>query len=258
MKFLIKNRYVIDFVATVMFFTRIPVNWSHFSNKAPVLTRAAWAFPLIGLLIGFFSGISGDFLILVGVSTFLSCVFSITVSVLITGAFHEDGLADTADGLGAGGPPNRINKIIHDSRLGTYGVCALILALLSRFGIMLSLLQAGYSLVTILSIGFASGKFAIIIARNFFRNSKFAKTGSIIGVVSNKNVFIATIIWIVPCYLIFPLYGIFLGFFFLLFIVFILGKKSKVALGGLTGDILGAISFLGEIAFLLGIVVVIT
>ena len=199
MQFLIKNRYVIDFVTTVMFFTRIPVNWSYFSNKAPSLTRASWAFPLIGLLIGFFSGISGDFLILIGVSTFLSCIFSIIVSVLLTGAFHEDGLADTADGLGAGGSPNRINKIIHDSRLGTYGVCALILALLLRFGIILSLVQAGYSLVNVLSIGFASGKFAIIIARNFFKNSKFAKTGSIIGVVSIKNVFIATIIWIIPC-----------------------------------------------------------
>jgi len=258
MQFFIKNRYVIDFVATVMFFTRIPVNWSYFSKKAPGLTRAAWAFPLIGLLIGFFSGILGDFLILIGVSSFLSCIFSIIVSLLITGAFHEDGLADTADGLGAGGPPNRINRIIHDSRLGTYGVCALILALLSRFGIMLSLVEAGYSLVSILSIGFASGKFTIIIARNFFRNSKFAKTGSIIGVVSIKNVIIATIMWIFPCYFIFPLNGVFLGILLMLFIVFILGKKSKVALGGLTGDILGAISFLGEIAFLFGIVVVIT
>ena len=257
MQFLIKNKYVIDFVATLMFFTRIPVNWSYFSNKAPDFRRAAWAFPLVGLLIGFFSGITGDFFIFIGISTFLSCIFSITVSVLITGAFHEDGLADTADGLGAGGGANRINKIIHDSRLGTYGVCALILAFLSRFGIMLSLVEAGYSLVSILSIGFASGKLAIIVARNFFRNSKFAKTGNIIGVVSIKNVFIATIIWIVPCYFTFPLYSIFLGIIFMLLIVFILGKKSKVALGGLTGDILGAISFLGEIAFLLGIIVVI-
>ena len=64
--------------------------------------------------------------------------------------------------------------------------------------------------------------------------------------------------WIFPCYFIFPLNGVFLGILLMLFIVFILGKKSKVALGGLTGDILGAISFLGEIAFLFGIVVVIT
>ena len=53
MQVLFKNRYIIDFVATVMFFTRIPVNWAFFSDEAPNLTRAAWAFPLIGYLLGF-------------------------------------------------------------------------------------------------------------------------------------------------------------------------------------------------------------
>ena len=44
MRVLIKNKYVIDFFATVMFFTRIPIKWSFFSDKAPDLTKAAWAF----------------------------------------------------------------------------------------------------------------------------------------------------------------------------------------------------------------------
>ena len=89
------------------------------------------------------------------------------LSIILTGAFHEDGLADTADGLGAGGTPERINKIIHDSRLGTYGVVALILGLLTRLGLLLTLVEFGYSLVSILSVGFASGKLAIIFSRNF-------------------------------------------------------------------------------------------
>ena len=132
MRLLIKNKYVVDFFATVMFFTRIPIKWSFFSDKAPDLTKAAWAFPLVGFLIGGLSGLLGDFLIYLGLSVFLSCVLAITLSVILTGAFHEDGLADTADGLGAGGTPERINKIIHDSRLGTYGVVALVLGLLTR------------------------------------------------------------------------------------------------------------------------------
>ena len=49
------------------------------------------------------SGLLGDFLIYLGLSVFLSCIVAITLSVILTGAFHEDGLADTADGLGAGG-----------------------------------------------------------------------------------------------------------------------------------------------------------
>ena len=50
MKVFLQNKYLIDIFSAVMFFTRIPVNWSYFSEKAPDLTRAAWAFPLIGYL----------------------------------------------------------------------------------------------------------------------------------------------------------------------------------------------------------------
>ena len=256
MRVIIKNKYVIDFFATVMFFTRIPIKWSFFSDKPPNLTKAAWAFPLVGLLTGVLSGVLGDFLIFLGLPIFLCCIIAITLSVILTGAFHEDGLADTADGLGAGGSPERINKIIHDSRLGTYGVVALILGLLTRLGLLLTLVEYSYSLVSILSVGFASGKLAIIFSRNFFNNSRFVKMGSVVGTIANKNLFIATVIWALPTLIIFPFYGILLGGILMAFIIFILGLKSKKALGGISGDILGAIAFLTELVFLLGIIIV--
>ena len=253
---MIKNKYIIDFFATIMFFTRIPIKWSFFSDKAPDLTKAAWAFPLVGFLIGLLSGMLGDFLIFLGLPIFLSCIIAITMSILLTGAFHEDGLADTADGLGAGGSPQRINKIIHDSRLGTYGVLALILGLLTRLGLLLTLVEYGYLLVSILSVGFASGKLAILYSRNFYNNSRFAKVGSIVGVISNKNLFLATLLWALPTSIIIPFYGILFGVILMIFIISIMGFKSTKALGGISGDILGAIAFLTELVFLLGIVIV--
>ena len=60
MKFFLKNSYLLDLIASVMFFTRIPVNWNYFSNKPPNLTKAAWSFPIIGFLVGILSGIFGD------------------------------------------------------------------------------------------------------------------------------------------------------------------------------------------------------
>ena len=251
-----KNKYVIDFFAAVMFFTRIPIKWSFFSEKPPDLTNAAWAFPLVGFLIGALSGALGDFLIFLGLPIFLSCTIAIIISIFLTGAFHEDGLADTADGLGAGGSPERINKIIHDSRLGTYGVVALILGLLVRLGLLLTLVENEYSLVSTLSVGFASGKLAIIFSRNLFNNSRFAKTGSIVEIVSNKNLFLAIVIWTLPTLVIFPFYGILLGMVLMGLIIYIIGLKSKKALGGITGDILGAIAFSSELVFLLGIIIV--
>ena len=252
-----KNKYVLDFLATVMFFTRIPINWPFFFKKAPDLSRAAWAFPLVGFLVGGLSGMVGDFLIFLGLPIFLSCVIAITLSVLLTGAFHEDGLADTADGLGAGGSPEKIDKIIHDSRLGTYGVVSLVLGLLTRLGLTLTLVEHGYSCISALSAGFASGKLAIIFSRNFSDNSRFTKTASIVGIISRKNLFLATFIWIIPILVIFPFYGILLGIILMVLVIFLMILKSKKALGGITGDILGAIAFLSELVFLLGIVVVI-
>ena len=257
MQRLFKNEYILDILTTIMFFTRIPINWSFFSDKAPDLTKAAWSFPLVGFLIGLLSGVIGDYFIYLELPIFLSCVIAITFSVLLTGAFHEDGLADTADGLGAGGTPKRINKIIHDSRLGTYGVISLILGLLIRLGLILALVEKGYSLVSILSIGFASGKLAIIYVRNFFTISQFAKIGSIVGITSIKSLFLASLIWIVPTFLIFPFFGVLFGTGLMIILSTIMGLKSKKALGGITGDILGAIAFLTELVFLFGNLIVI-
>ena len=105
----------------------------------------------------------------------------------MTGAFHEDGLADTADGLGAGGSPERINKIIHDSRLGTYGV-VVFLGLLKP--ILLTLVECGYSLVILSGL--------LENWQSFFEknNSRFAKMG--------RELFLATMIWALPTSVIFP------------------------------------------------------
>ena len=81
MKVFLQNKYLIDFFATVMFFTRIPINWTYFSDKAPDLTRAAWSFPIVGFLIGIISGICGEFCILVNLPIFLSCTIAIAVSL---------------------------------------------------------------------------------------------------------------------------------------------------------------------------------
>ena len=255
MQVLFKNRYVVDFMATVMFFTRIPINWSYFSDEAPNLTRATWAFPLIGYFIGFCSGLIGDICLFFDISNFLSCLIAIATSIMISGAFHEDGLADMADGFGAGGSPERVNEIMHDSRLGTYGVVALTLGLLMRAGLLSSLADLGHSLSFIMGAGFASGKLAIIIARKFFSPSYFAKTGSIIGFISAKNFLFAAFVWFVPLVFFITFFTISLGVIFIVIAICLIGFRSNHHLGGITGDVLGAIAFSSELLFLLAILV---
>ena len=81
MKTFFQNKYLVDIFASIMFFTRIPINWPYFSDKAPDLTRAAWSFPLVGFLVGFVSGGFGELLIFINVPVFISCVTAITISV---------------------------------------------------------------------------------------------------------------------------------------------------------------------------------
>ena len=255
MKFFLKTSYLLDLISSVLYFTRIPVNWNYFSKKPPNLTKAAWSFPIIGFLVGILSGIFGDLCMFIDLPIFLSCVIAITFSIVLTGAFHEDGLADMADGFGAGGTAVKINKIMHDSRLGTYGTAALTLGLLIRLGLVVSLVELGNSLILILSVGFASGKLAIIFLRNLYKTSKFSKTGSIIENVSILKLILATILWFFPIYFFFPLVSILLGVLFIFVVIFLIGNMSKQKLGGLTGDVLGATAFISELAFLFALTI---
>jgi adenosylcobinamide-GDP ribazoletransferase len=108
----------------VAFLTRVPVG-APGRLTAARLSRAAGWFPAVGLLVGGVLGgvrIAADTVLAAGPATVLALV----AAVLLTGALHEDGLADTADGLGAHVPRERRLEILRDSRIGTYGGLALI------------------------------------------------------------------------------------------------------------------------------------
>ena len=129
------------------------------------------------------------------------------------------------------------------------------MGLLIRLGLVIALVNLGYSLLIILSIGFASGKLAIIFMRNFNNNSSLAKIGSIIEIVSPKNMMLASLLWFVPALLYLPFFALLLGIIFIIIVVFYIGKLSNQKLGGITGDVLGATAFISELAFLFGLVI---
>lgn len=125
------------FLIALGYFTRLPipawVGWS-----ASELNRATRYFPLVGLLVG---GICAAVLWAAlqfwpaGVAVLLAMLGGL----LLTGAFHEDGLADSADGFGGGWETARVLAIMKDSRIGTYGACALLIALLLKFATLSAL-----------------------------------------------------------------------------------------------------------------------
>ena len=131
---------ITDFTTSLAFCTRLPLVHSALSRGGGI-ARASWAFPLVGAVVGAFGALVywlADGLYL---DPILSGILAVAATLLITGALHEDGLADTADGFGASASRERKLDIMRDSEIGTYGTSALILSFMLRTGALVSLAE---------------------------------------------------------------------------------------------------------------------
>ena len=131
-------RRVQDILFALLFLTRLPVSWLLSSRLFPDRSDdssalCVWAFPLIGVLIGSIGSFVCLFCWWLGLPVFMTAVFCLLLLTLLTGGLHEDGLADFADGLAGHDPAHRL-AIMRDSRIGSYGVLALVLSLALRGG----------------------------------------------------------------------------------------------------------------------------
>lgn len=133
-----------DIGTAFQFLTRIPIPAAAIPYDPAALSRATRYFPVVGLVIG-----SGAALLHHLVAPHLppapTALAVLIYLVLITGCFHEDGLADAADGLGGGWNRDQILTIMKDSRIGSYGAAALILSLLARFILLLEIPTAQFA-----------------------------------------------------------------------------------------------------------------
>ena len=133
-----------------------PLWWSDIRQSIALLTRishgepskrsmasAMRAFPIVGVLIGLLGGLAFGLAEQIGLSAFLAAVVTTAALLWLTGCFHEDGLADTADGLGGGMTRDAKLAIMRDSRIGTYGVAALVIALALRIGTLVQISDFG-------------------------------------------------------------------------------------------------------------------
>jgi adenosylcobinamide-GDP ribazoletransferase len=119
-----------DFIMGVRFYSRIPV--PVLPHEAPELNRIALALPFTSLAIGIVPAALLVILCFIGVPGIFAAGLATVALILATGAMAEDALADSADGLGGGTTATRRLEIMHDHTHGTYGVCALVMFLLLR------------------------------------------------------------------------------------------------------------------------------
>ena len=162
------------YLLALQFFTRIPVtgrlaSWVGYS---PAMLRASAAhFPGVGWLVGGITASASAALLLVlpsnAMAPLVVAVLGTVTSVMLTGAFHEDGLADVADGLGGSSDRERALLIMKDSRVGAFGALALVLVLLAKVS-LLALISSADALVMcwgLFAAHVASRSFPLLLIR---------------------------------------------------------------------------------------------
>lgn len=132
-----------DLRLCLVFLTRLPLRLDDEEGSAP-LAPASWCFPIVGLLVGLITAGFAMALLWLGLPPWIVAVMALALGMLLTGALHEDGLADMADGFGGGWTRERRLEIMRDSRLGSYGAAALMVSLLVRAAALAALAEVGF------------------------------------------------------------------------------------------------------------------
>lgn len=234
-----------SFLNAVMFFTRIPIP-KNTPYSEELLNRASAWFPLIGWIAGLWSALIFWFAAHI-FPTSIAVLLSMLAGILLTGAFHEDGLADASDGFGGGWERDRILDIMKDSRIGTYGVVALVFALLLKWSALSNLspelIPYAFCIAHPLSrLGAAS----LIRFGDYARADLKSKAKPLATRMNNLDFAIATICGLLPL-IIFPNPLIWLAVPIVFGVAWRAMAYFNKWISGYTGDCLGAVQQLCEL-----------
>jgi adenosylcobinamide-GDP ribazoletransferase len=231
-------------LTAMQYFTRIRV--PAWVGHAPErLTGAVRYFPAIGLIIGA-SGAAVMWLAALVLPAPLPAILSTAVTLLMTGAIHEDGLADTADGLGGGATRERALEIMKDPRVGVFGAIALMLMLLLKIATLslMPLLTAMAALVA----AHAFSRFCavlVIFASRYVGSADRSRAAPVVEQVKIGDVIVAALFGLPALALCGP--RVLVAILVALMSVALLTRWCMRRIGGYTGDTLGATQQLAEI-----------
>lgn len=248
-----------DALNALRFLTVLPLPASEVPFSPDWLTRALAYFPAVGVLIGLVSAI----VLLVGDLLWghhLAALMAVAASIAMTGALHEDGLADTFDSFGGGWSVSKRLEIMKDSRIGTYGALALGLDVALRVGAIIALpieiaacaLVAGHAAaraapaLVMIRLRYAGDTAAMKVAyeESKPRANELLIIGGVVAAAALPLFWLSGAAFVV-------------GWIGALLLGTLLAAWAKRLLGGYTGDVLGAAEQVGEIGFLLGVVAVV-
>ena len=210
---------------------------------------AAWAFPLVGLILALIAGAVTQAALWLGLPSSLAAGLTLAILIITTGAMHEDGLADSADGLWGGWDKDHRLKIMKDSFIGTYGMLALALGLVLRWSALTLILEHGMLWPAILACAMLS-RAVMVPMMVFLPHARTEGLSHSVGRPPVQTAYVALAIAAAATLLLFQLWALWLvATCALTALACAAIAKSKI--GGQTGDILGATQQLTDITALL-------
>jgi adenosylcobinamide-GDP ribazoletransferase len=244
---------------SVVFLTRLPLPRASPSGGlalapaalAPAaLAQAVWAFPLAGIAVGVVGAAVYALAHRLGIPPWPAAALAVAATMAVTGCLHEDGLADTADGFGGGKTRENKLDIMRDSRIGSYGVCALALSILIRSSALASLADTGL-VVAALIAAHAAARATLPVVMFFVPAARSDGLSFAAGRPPGAGVAVGAALGIFVL-LVAAGPGLAITTVIVLAIaVALLARLSLHQIGGQTGDVLGAIEQVSEIVILL-------
>lgn len=237
-------------LVALQYFTRLPLP-AWVGHSADDLQGTARYFSLVGVLVG---GVGALTFWMTGLilPAPLPAILSTAATILLTGALHEDGLADTFDGLGGGATRERALEIMKDPRIGAFGMIALVLTLLLKIAALNALPAPIVPFALIAGHAFSRAcAISLLFVSHYVGSPEQSRAGPVARTMGNGEFFVATIVGVIPmlgC----GIYGFVAGLFAVP-VWLTLARWFMRRLGGFTGDTLGATQQLTEIAFYLGV-----
>lgn len=253
----IKNEWIY-FATALMFFTRIPVPFT-IPYSSEIMNKSQKYFAWIGLLVG---------LINAGILYLSTQLFNLEIgivlmmisSVILTGAFHEDGFTDMCDSFGGGYGKEKILTIMKDSRVGAYGTIGIILLFALKFfsiqalGTVDVLKTLGIVIVAHTCSRFISG--TMIYTHQYVTDIDVSKSKPLANKPLDGMALLVGFISVLLSFSMIPDWRLLLAFALAYVGKICMGWYFKKHIGGYTGDCLGAVQQVTEVLFYLGTIIV--
>ncbi|MER2536880.1 MAG: adenosylcobinamide-GDP ribazoletransferase [Rhizobiaceae bacterium] len=242
-----REKILPDILFCLAFFTRLPV--PAVDHRERSLADAVWAAPVAGVVVGLAGGVVYAVAVLAGLSPSVAAGLALAATMLATGCLHEDGLSDVADGFGGGATRERKLEIMRDSRIGAFGACALVLSILLRWSAIADLDVPVRVVFALIAAHAASRALlpALMAALPPARHDGLAAGAG----AASVDVALLALCLGGACLFLLGVTGAVLAALCLGLVFLLVRRLCLNQIGGHTGDTLGALQQLGEIAILL-------